>query len=85
MMQSDVSAYEVKSKRNNDRDAVFGMEERYSEPFSPATVQEITHTRLPIRRSISEFDPHAVLSGSRIACPMKRDLQEGNLMTVRVP
>ena len=37
-------------------------------------MQEITHTRLPIRLSRVEFDPQAVLSGSRIACPTKREL-----------
>ena len=65
-----------------DRDAAFEKGERYLVPFSPATVQEITHTRPPIRRSRSEFNPYAVLSGSRIVCHTKRELQEGKLMRI---
>ena len=66
----------------DDRGAVFRKGEMYLESFSPVTVQEITHTRLPTRRSISEFDPHAMLSGSRIACPTKRKLQKGKVMRI---
>ena len=64
----------------DDRGAVF--EKIFRTVFRQAPVQEITHTRLPTRRSISEFAPHAVLSGSRIARPTKRELQEGKLMRV---
>ena len=68
----------------DDRGAVFG---KIFRTVSATTVQEITHTRPPTRLSRSGFDLHAVLSGSRIICHTKRELQEGKLpmMKVRVP